>query len=162
MSSAGRRRVRAVGDGVWRVTVEAVTTTYAVLILVVVEAAIRWMPLPRLSGLLGCPVDLSAPGAGAPIGSSHELGRRGRRELRCTQRVADAWPLSQGPCLRRALVAGHLLRRLGTRVRLGTYDQDGELVAHAWLEIGGRPLEQVTRYRSFSHDASAPAEETTT
>ena len=153
------RRVRAVGDVAQRMAIEMVSTVYAVVVLALVEATIRWVPLPRLSSLLGCPVELSPSTSGPVIPSSHELGRRARRELRCTQRVADAWPLSRGPCLRRALVGGHLLRRLGTSIRLGTYDDGESLVAHAWLEIEGRPLEDVSNYRRFESGATTTTEE---
>ena len=161
-SSSARDRLRAVRVTASRVTLELVTTVYAALVLAVVEATIRWVPLPTLSSGLRCPVDLSPSVGGAAIASSHELGRRARRELRCAQRVADAWPLSHGPCLRRALVGGHLLRRFGTRVRLGTYDDGGSLAAHAWLEIDGRPLENVSNYRHFvSVSSDVPVEHPT-
>jgi hypothetical protein len=149
-SSVAWRRLGVVADVVKRTATELITTVHAALVLATVEAAIRWVPLPRLSRMLGCPLELSPSTSGPAIASSHDLGRRARRELRCTQRVADAWPLSHGPCLRRALVGGHLLRRLGTHIRLGTYDDSGALVAHAWLEIGGRPLEDVAGYRHFA------------
>lgn len=158
-SSRARYRLRAVRATASRVTLELTTSLYAALVLAVVEATIRWVPLPTLSRMLRCPVDLSPSAGGAAITSSHELGRRARRELRCTQRVADVWPLSHGPCLRRSLVGGHLLRRLGTRVRLGTYDDGGSLAAHAWLEIDGRPLEDVSNYRHFvSVSSDVPSE----
>jgi len=149
------RRLRVVRGGVPRLGAELLTTVYAACVLAVVEATIRWVPLPRLSRMLGCPLELSPRTRRPVIASSHDLGRRARRELRCTQRVADAWPLSSGPCLRRALVGGCLLRRLGTRIRLGTYLDGEALVAHAWLEIGGRPLEDAVNYRHFT---SASAE----
>lgn len=154
------RRLRVVRDGVLRLGVELLTTVHAACVLAVVEATIRWVPLPRLSRMLGCPLELSPPTRRPAITSSRDLGRRARRELRCTQRVADTWPLSSGPCLRRALVGGCLLRRLGTRIRLGTYLDGVAPVAHAWLEIDGRPLEDVSNYRRFESITTATTEET--
>jgi hypothetical protein len=159
LSPSVRRRLRVIRDAVLRTVTELLTTVYAACVLAVVEATIRWVPLPRLSTMLGCPLELSPSTRGPAITSSHDLGRRARRELRCTQRVADTWPLSHGPCLRRALVGGHLLRRLGTCVRLGTYDDGGSLVAHAWLEVDGRPLEDVSNYRHFESIATTTPEE---
>lgn len=148
MTSRMQRLARPV-EAIWRLTTEAFTTAYAVVVLVIVEAAIRPVPLERLSRGMGCPLDLSRHPEGAPIAIRQELGRRARRELRCAHRVVDVWPGGDGPCLRRALVEGHLLRRLDTRLRLGTYDDGGRAVAHAWLLVGGRPLEDVTHYRHF-------------
>lgn len=129
--------------------VELVTTVHAALVLLVVEATIRSVSVERLSARLGCPLDMSPHPADASTTPQRDLDRRARRELRCAYRVAAVWPFSDGPCLRRALVAGHLLRRLDTRLRLGTYDEGGRPVAHAWLLVGRRPLEDVSGYRHF-------------
>jgi hypothetical protein len=130
---------------------EILTTLRVAVVIVVVEVLVRVVPLPRLSRLLGVEVDL-----GPRIGSGEqlplrELPERARRQLRCTRRVADVWPFSQGPCLRRALVGGHLLRRLHPAIRLGLTGSGDELLAHAWLEIDGRPLETVDHFVRFEH-----------
>jgi hypothetical protein len=128
---------------------ELLTTVHAVAVLIVVELLIRWVPLPRLSRMLGVEVNLQPARSEAeqlPVG---ELPARARRQLRCTRRVADAWPFSRGPCLRRALVGGHLIRHLHPAVRLGVTGAGDTLLAHAWLEIDGRPLEAVAQFNAF-------------
>ena len=130
-------------------TLEIATTLRAVPTLVVVEVMVRTMPLSRTSRLLGCAVSLEPARSDAERLRPWHLSRAGRRRLRCAGRVADAWPFSRGPCLRRALVGGHLVRELDPVVRLGTARRDGELMAHAWLEIQGRPLEDVEHFAMF-------------
>ncbi len=125
------------------------TTLHAVAVLVVVELLIRWVPLPRLSRMLGVGVNLQPGRADAERMRVDELPARARRQLGYTWKVADAWPFSRGPCLRRALVGGHLIRDLHPAVRLGVAGVGDTLMAHAWLEIDDRPLETVTDYRLF-------------
>ncbi len=128
---------------------EIPTTLRVAVLIVIVEVLVRTVPLPRLSRLLGVPLDLR-PHVGSveplPLAS---LPDRARRRLRCTRRVADVWPFSHGPCLRRALIGGHLVRELQPSVRLGITATGDELLAHAWLEIGGRPLESVEHFQRF-------------
>lgn len=134
---------------------EILTTLRVAVVIVVVEVLVRVMPLPRLSRVLGVAVDLTpriGPSDQLPL---RDLPERARRQLRCTRRVADVWPFSHGPCLRRALVGGHLLRELDPSVRLGLTGSGDELLAHAWLEIDGRPLETVDHYVRFERSAAA-------
>jgi hypothetical protein len=134
---------------------EILTTLRVAMVIIVVEVLIRVVPLPRLSRLLGVRVDLAPrTGAGEQL-PLRELPDRARRQLRSTRRVADVWPFSHGPCLRRALVGGHLLRHLHPSVRLGLTGTGDQLVAHAWLEIDGRPLEPVDHFARFEDRASA-------
>ena len=130
----------------------AVLTCFHVLgLLVVVELLIRWVPLPRLGELLRVrldfrpvmDVDVVADGARVP------LPPRARRRLRCTWRMAGIWPFSAGPCLRRSLVAARLLRHDGAAVRIGFPVRPGDRIAHAWVELDGRPIEDVSSYRAF-------------
>ena len=120
---------------------EAATALRAGMVLIVVEILIRWVPLPRLARLLGVRLDLEPPLPASPVMSAAELSEHDRRQLRGARRVADRWPLSKGPCLRRSLVAGHLLRRHDPTIRVGVAGTGDRLQAHAWLEIEGRPLE---------------------
>jgi transglutaminase superfamily protein len=128
---------------------EILTMMHAGAVLAVVELLIRWVPLPRLSRILGVEVSLEPVGSNPRQLPVAELPTRARRQLRCTRRVADAWPFSRGPCLRRALVGGHLIRHLHPAVRLGVAGAGDTLLAHAWLEIDGRPLETVTQFNAF-------------
>jgi Transglutaminase-like superfamily len=125
---------------------------HVVAVMAVVELLIRWVPLMTLSRLLGVRVNFAPVRPGAEQMSAAELPPAARRQLRCTRRVADVWPLSRGPCLRRSLVAGHLLRDHDPAVRLGVAGSGDHLLAHAWLEIEDRPLENVAELRVF-HEA---------
>ena len=72
------------------------------------------------------------------LGGHAPLSPAERRRLRIIEIVADRWPFGDGPCLRRALVAGRVLRRLHPRLSLGVARrQNGALIAHAWLELDG-------------------------
>jgi hypothetical protein len=128
---------------------EVLTTLRAAVVIVVVELLIRWVPLSRLSRLLGVRVELRPTPTVADVVPWDDLPAPAPRQLRCTWRVAHAWPFSKGPCLRRALVAGHMIRRLDPAVRLGVTGVGDSLLAHAWLEIDGRPLEPVHAFTRF-------------
>lgn len=117
------------------------TALHAAVILLVVESLIRWVPLPRLGRLLRVRLNLDPAPPDPEVMSPTELPRRAQGQLRAASRVTEAWPLSKGPCLRRSLVAGHLLRRHDPSIRLGVGGDGDRLRAHAWLEIDGRPLE---------------------
>lgn len=128
---------------------DLVTVLRAFVVLIVVEALIRTVRLPRLSRWLGVRVDLRPATTSAELLPLEELPPAAQRQLRCTWKVVDAWPFSRGPCLRRALVGGHLVRRLDPAVRLGVTGAGDTLLAHAWLEIDGRPLERIEDYSRF-------------
>ena len=119
------------------------------MMIVVVEVAIRWRSPAAVGRLLGCPIATSAVESTARRVRDEELPERTVRQLRCARRVANAWPFSVGPCLRQALVGGHLIRRHQPVVRLGVDPSSPTFAAHAWLEIDGRPLENIDRYLVF-------------
>ena len=123
---------------------EILTTIHVLAVITAVELLIRWIPLPRLSRLLGLRINFAPTHPSAEPLTSADLTPSARRQVRCTRRVADAWPFSTGPCLRRSLVAGHLLRRHDPTLRLGVGGASDTLFAHAWIEIDDRPLENVS------------------
>ena len=126
------------------------TCLHVLVLLVLVEALVRWVPLPRLADLLHVRLDLRPVQAGLePPAELARLSPRAKRQLRCTWRVAARWPFSAGPCLRRSLVAAHLLRSSNASVRIGFPLRPDVPIAHAWVEIGGNPLEDVSAYRPF-------------
>jgi hypothetical protein len=55
--------------------------------------------------------------------------------------LADRHGLFRPSCLRQALVVAWLLGRRGaaTSLRIGVTKEDGQLQAHAWLEVPGTP-----------------------
>ena len=108
-----------------QVTMVRVATTAAV-----VEALLRTRRLPDVARLLGVGLAWSTAGTGAPF----VPGVVEQRHMRCARRVMRHWRLANGPCLREALVVGHLLRRHRPVLVVGVAREP--TVAHAWLEIG--------------------------
>ena len=106
----------------------------------VVEVGLRLLPLTRLAGLLGVPVDTTSRTTSPSAVAHAEPPAWVRRRVRTTGRVMRHWPPGT-TCLRHALVLGHRLRRLGPVLRIGVARIDGEVQAHAWLEIDGRILD---------------------
>lgn len=125
---------------------------HVVMVLGVVELLVRWVSLPRLSRVLGVTIDLRPGRVGLEQLRPEELPERARRQLGWTWRVTDFWPFSQGPCLRRALVGGHLIRDLHPAVRLGVAGFGETFLAHAWLEVDGRPLEDIGEFKVFTRN----------
>lgn len=119
--------------------VDIALTAAALALAVVVECGLRLLRLPRLSRLLGVPLDTSGQrevdGADPVI-----VPRWARRRLRCARRALRHWPFGDS-CLRLALVGGCLVRRLDPVLRIGVAKQDGRVRAHAWLEVGGVSLD---------------------
>lgn len=125
------------------------TTIHATLVMLFVEANVRFTPLPRLSRWLGCDLSLDPIDPDAVRLPLKELTPKAARQIRSTRRVARVWPFADGPCLRSALVAGHLIRDLDPSVRLGLINRDDDFYAHAWVELDGRPLEDVASFDAF-------------
>ncbi len=128
---------------------DMLATVHAAVVIVLVEVGVRRIPLPRLCRLLGVRLNLAPPPAEAERLRVRDLPAPAARQVRCTRRVADAWPFSRGPCLRRALVTGNLLRRLDPALRLGLAGSGNEVIAHAWLELHDRPLEDIAAFSLF-------------
>ena len=70
--------------------------------------------------------------------------------------------LPAGNCLTRSLYLQWLLRRRGvpTDLRIGVQLSDGQLLAHAWVEYAGHPLNDAPdvadRYAPFARPLPAP------
>jgi hypothetical protein len=111
-------------------------------VLVLVEIAVRTVPVARLAGWLGVELQLSAEpaprSAGLPVDgfSPGEVWK-----ARFARRLLAHWPFGPGPCLRESLVVGHALRRHQPAMRLGVARDGHVITAHAWLEVGGVSLE---------------------
>lgn len=126
-----------------------VVAVYAVLTIAFVEALVRTVPLPKLAAALGCRLELGPSSAEVARLRLAELPPRAQREIGWSRRVALRWPFGPGPCLRESLVVGHLLRRYDPVVRLGLDGSGQAMLAHAWVEVGGRPLEDIGRLTTF-------------
>jgi hypothetical protein len=138
---------------------ELFTAGRAAAIMLAVEFLVRIVPLPVLARRLGTPLNLDPAPATTDLYPVDRLPARAQRQLRCAGAVADLWPFSAGPCLRRALVAGHMIRSLHPSIRLGVRGSGEKLVAHAWLELDGRALEPVEGFAQFERltlDAPPP------
>lgn len=114
-------------------------TSAAFLLAVIVETGMRTLRLPRLSRLLGVPLDTSGREE-VEITEPVVVPYWARRRLAATRRALRYWPFGDS-CLRLALVGGFLLRKLDPVLRIGVTKHDGEIKAHAWLEIGGLSLD---------------------
>ena len=137
-------------------------TLRAFLVLLVVEASIRWTRIPRLAGRLGVVVgsggshamgsEPSARGDGPDEASqfaARSLTDQEQRALRCTLRVIRAWPFGTGPCLRESLVLGNLLRDQAPVLRFGVARSHHRIRAHAWIEVAGRPVNDPQGFTSL-------------
>lgn len=107
---------------------------------VAVETGLRTVPLPRLARVLG--IRLVLDGGPTTVGdlSAVRLTERERHRLDVTWRVLRHRPFN-GTCLRRALLAARVLRHRHHAVRIGVQKVDGEVRAHAWLELDGVALD---------------------
>jgi hypothetical protein len=137
---------------------DLLATLRAAAVLSAAELGIRTVPISRLSGWFGVPLDLEA-GAGPPTDTGEALaGRRQlwaqmspgeQRYVEAVTRVLRRWPFGDGRCLRRSLALGHGLRRRGTVMRIGVARQDGDVEAHAWIEVGGVSVGDDPRFAAF-------------
>jgi hypothetical protein len=101
-----------------------------------VEIGLRVRPLEDLAGRLGITLGAEAPVSELPSSSGPEARAQARWAVYAADRLLRWVP--GGPyCLRRALIAGHLLRDHAPVLRIGSARRDGQLAFHAWLEVGG-------------------------
>lgn len=105
----------------------------AVTAALVAEIGLRLLPLATTARLMGVPLDLGRgdPEPGPPTHPDASVAMAA---------AATSWVLRRWPpgdtCLRRALVAGHLLRHHRARLRLGAACAGEGLAGHAWIELG--------------------------
>lgn len=118
---------------------ERLATLHLLALAGLVEVGVRLVPLPRLARSLGLALgaDRVAPPAGARVLNGAGLTARERRQVRAVRRLMSRWSLAPGPCLREALLLGHVLRRHGPVLRLGVAHVGGALAGHAWVEVRG-------------------------
>lgn len=104
-----------------------------------VELLLRTSDLPGTCRRLGIVLDVDDPTM--PSGPLAVLPGWARGPDRWTGILIGRWPFGD-TCLRRCLVLGARLHGLGPVLRLGVRDAPrGQVAAHAWLEIDGRPLD---------------------
>jgi Transglutaminase-like superfamily len=101
----------------------------------VVEAGLRTRPLDELAVGLGitlCTDQNANAGLPEPKVPAHT-----RWAFDAADSVLRFWP-GGSQCLRRALIAGHLLREQKPSLHIGSARSDGRLRFHAWLQLEGR------------------------
>lgn len=115
----------------------AVLRTLAIAVFV--ESSIRILPLPRLARLMRVPLRLGPETAQEGAARPSWTGRE-RERLDVAVRFMRHWPWGN-TCLRNALVVGNTIRHRDPRLRVGVALVDGEVKAHAWLEVDGASLD---------------------
>jgi hypothetical protein len=106
----------------------------------VTEVGLRATTLPRLARFLGVPLSTAPPTQGLLADVLRPLPQWALRRHRAVGLVMGHWPLGD-TCLRSALVTGCQLRVLGPELRVGVAKMDGQVRAHAWVEVAGRALD---------------------
>jgi hypothetical protein len=100
-----------------------------------VEAGLRTRPLDELTRLLGITLR-----ADTSMGRANPLPLEISSEVSWAFQATDRllWFLSaRSQCLRRTLIAGHLLREHKPSLYIGSAKLDGNFAFHAWLELDG-------------------------
>jgi len=111
----------------------------AILRVLAVEVLLRTTRLPTMSRVAGAPLATpqeAAEARAAPL----DLTAVERRRLRAVGYALRRSPFGS-TCLRRALCAGHVLRRRDPRLVVGVAKRDGVVSAHAWLVVDGVNLD---------------------
>ena len=136
---------------------DLLTAVHVVVVIAAVELLIRWVPLPRLSALLGVRLNL------APVEApAEQLPRRRAVAARPAPVALHAprrrrrGPSAPGPCLRRSLVVGHLLRDQHPALRLGVAGT-GDDAARPRLGRDRRPTARGRRPATGCSSAPADA-----
>jgi hypothetical protein len=120
--------------------------------MVVVELAVRSVPLPKLSTRMGVPLDSAEAKPGMPP-QPLKLTRWQTGQLRTLLPLAARWPFADGPCLRQSLVAGHILRSHHPVLRLGVATENDSVQAHAWVEVGGMLVGEPSGYLPLTNQS---------
>lgn len=142
-----------------RITLREVPDLVAALAVAgAVEVALRVLPLPRVARAVGAPLRLDGTAGTAPWVPAR-LEARGHARARAVGRVMRRWPFGD-TCLRHALVAGRRLRRYRPRLVVGVTKVDGEVRAHAWLELESGVLDPLGAAPAYLPlEPSRPVEE---
>lgn len=150
-------RILKIPEVLWRAFRNARSLTWALrreYVIVFVlgcasELALRLLPLRQTAKLFRVSFDSSAARAESspPI---DVLPTWAVDRVRAVRYVMRHWPVD-GVCLRDSLVAGHRLRALHPKLKLGVARSESGVAAHAWLEVDGRSLDP-----SYLHYAELP------
>lgn len=111
--------------------------------------------LIRLFGFRRAARICDALGGGAEMRPTEPLQMAEAQDLARLAAIAGAKGPVSATCLRQALVVRAWLRRQGldARLKIGVMRPDGQLDAHAWVELEGVALGQrQLSHASFDHD----------
>jgi len=100
--------------------------------LVIVECGLRLTNLRFVARSCGVPLAADSVDLSRAFDGFQRLSATEQRDFFAVEWVLGRW-IFDPTCLRRALVLGWLLRHRRPRLRLGLVE--GELIAHAWLQI---------------------------
>lgn len=112
---------------------EAGDLAFAQWYIVTARLQRRWTTPGRFMQV--SPVDDASRDAAAPDPATRALGER---LALAVERAAENGPI-RATCLERAVALDRLLRRHGVergRIRVGVRWEDGQFLAHAWVELG--------------------------
>lgn len=127
---------------------ERVRTVEALVVVASVLTARRVFSFRRVADWLGTPIANGArehdDGRSSPDAGHISAARAVDRAIRfCSAR--------DGQCLQRSLALARILRREHAYIRIGARLLDGQVQAHAWVEIGGSVVgEPSTVVRAFA------------
>lgn len=115
------------------------------------EVALRVLPLASAARIFRVTLVVGAPTAGCqPVASPPVFNDRERRAARLIFVVSPRLYGSRRGCLRRSLVLGCVLRRHAPQLQIGVRRENDRTLAHAWIEIAGRPIEARSDHLAFS------------
>lgn len=123
----------------------------ATLALFAVRTGLKIVPLRTVAAALGVHVgDARQEGPRLPLSDSRASTAAG-----VVDRLMRTGP-PETRCLHRALVLGHLLRSERPCLRIGVRQVDGQVQAHAWLEIRDRVVaepnhDDLETFRTLAH-----------
>lgn len=132
------RGLRRLSAAQWRVLINGVG------LALVVETGIRLLKLPTLARLLRVPIENDAETAGVTSNLSSVMDRATYERLVITYKLMNRWPFDE-KCLRRSLVTAVQIRRVHPVLIIGVAIAGEEVMAHAWLRVGGIDLDPAAR-----------------
>lgn len=136
MAGTGVRRGRL--KAWWGLSLgEKVELLAVVSLACVAEVAVKLISLPRLASRLGITLVNHGGHAEERRGDPARMGWEAiTKRARMVDRVYRHWPRRRS-CLRRALVLGYRIRKAAPTLLIGVAREDGEIRAHAWIEVEG-------------------------
>lgn len=121
----------------WRMPYRTrMTTARALCITPLVEIGLHALPLPELCAYLGIRLATQDTPPKTTTQTTDITCQRVREVQHATEVALRAWGRKRN-CLRRALIAGYVLKPHTPELRLGARRGLNGFEAHAWLDVGG-------------------------